>query len=217
MVSPRGRISQTPASATITAATATTPIRRPPRRLSASRGVRRLGVTHLYDKRPSGAVERRPRTAPASTQQRSSMRVAVITDIHSNLPALEAVLAEIADSGFDQVWCLGDVVGYGAQPDECTTAVRESCDVCLVGNHDLAVLGDLDISSFSSAAAEAAIWTRERITSSSVEYLRPLTAEGEREGVGLFHASPRDPVWEYVLSVEQAEDCMELQAQRVTL
>jgi predicted phosphodiesterase len=145
------------------------------------------------------------------------MRVAVITDIHSNLPALEAVLAEIADARVDQIWCLGDVVGYGAQPDECTAAVRESCDFCLVGNHDLAVLGDLDISSFSSAAAEAAIWTRDRISQSSVDFLRPLSAEGEQEGVGLFHASPRDPVWEYVLSIEQAEECMELQPQRMAL
>ena len=145
------------------------------------------------------------------------MRVAVITDIHSNLPALEAVLAEIGGAGVDEVWCLGDVVGYGAQPDECTAAVRDSCDVCLVGNHDLAVLGELDISSFSAAAAEAATWTRDRIAESSAEFLRGLSAQGEREEVGLFHASPRDPVWEYVLSVEQAEECMDLQPQRVAL
>ena len=145
------------------------------------------------------------------------MRVAVITDIHSNMPALEAVLGQIDGAGFDEVWCLGDVVGYGAQPDECTEAVREICDFCLVGNHDLAVLGDLDIASFSAAAAEAATWTRDQIADSTVEFLRGLSAEGEREGVGLFHASPRDPVWEYVLSVEQAEECMEMQPQRVAL
>ena len=145
------------------------------------------------------------------------MRVAVITDIHSNLPALEAVLGRIDGTRVDEVWCLGDVVGYGAQPDECTATVRESCDVCLVGNHDLAVLGDLDISSFSAAAAEAAVWTRERIAESSTEFLRGLSAQGERETVGLYHASPRDPVWEYVLSIEQAEECMEMQEQRVAL
>ena len=145
------------------------------------------------------------------------MRVAVITDIHSNLPALEAVLEQIGGCRVDEVWCLGDVVGYGAQPDECTAAVRESCDLCLVGNHDLAVLGGLDIASFSAAAAEAAVWTREHITESSTEFLRGLSAKGERETVGLYHASPRDPVWEYVLSIEQAEECMEVQEQRVAL
>ncbi len=135
------------------------------------------------------------------------MRVAVISDIHANLPALEAVLEAIDDAGVEEIWCLGDVVGYGAQPDACTDLVRERCDVCLVGNHDLAVLGALDISSFSSAAAAAAVAGRRELrASATLEFLaRRSTPTGEREGVGLFHASPRDPVWEYVLSIEQAE------------
>jgi predicted phosphodiesterase len=83
------------------------------------------------------------------------MRVAVISDIHSNLPALRATLEEIDQNPPEEIWCLGDVVGYGAQPDGCAALVRERCDVCLVGNHDLAVLGELDISSFSAAAADA--------------------------------------------------------------
>ena len=145
------------------------------------------------------------------------MRVAVISDIHSNLPALEAVLEAIDETGAEQIWCLGDVVGYAAQPDECTATVRERCDLCLVGNHDLAVLGQLDISAFSSAAAEAALWTRENATKESIEFLRSLSPQGEREEVALFHASPRDPVWEYVLSLEQAEQCMEVQPRPVTL
>ena len=107
------------------------------------------------------------------------------------------------------------MVGYGADPDACAELVRERCDVCLVGNHDLAVLGALDISSFSEAAAEAVEWTREqhrraRRSSSS----RELEPTGQREGIGLFHASPRDPVWEYVLSLEQADACMEVQPER---
>jgi predicted phosphodiesterase len=145
------------------------------------------------------------------------MRVAVISDIHSNLPALEAVLAEIDDLGPDEIWCLGDVVGYAAQPDECTAAVRERSQICLVGNHDLAVLGELDIASFSSAAAEAALWTRENASQESLDYLRALKPDGERERIGLFHASPRDPVWEYVLSLEQARECMDVQPQRLAL
>jgi predicted phosphodiesterase len=145
------------------------------------------------------------------------MRVAVISDIHSNLPALEAVLAAIDESGPEEVWCLGDVVGYAAQPDECTAAVRERCDVCLLGNHDLAVLGELDISSFSSAAAEAAEWTRENASEESLAFLRSLEPQGEREGFALYHASPRDPIWEYVLSLEQAEQCMDVQERRLSL
>lgn len=145
------------------------------------------------------------------------MRAAVITDIHSNLPALEAVIAAIDERGADEIWCLGDVVGYGADPDGCADLVRERCQVCLVGNHDLAVLGELDISSFSSAAADAVRWTRENIDERSLEFLRGLTPSGDREGFGLFHASPRDPVWEYVLSTDQADDCMDVQPQPVCL
>jgi predicted phosphodiesterase len=145
------------------------------------------------------------------------MRVAVISDIHANLPALEAVLDSIDGGSVEEIWCLGDVVGYGAQPDECAETVRERCAVCLVGNHDLAVLGELDISSFSSAAAAAVSWTVENARHSSLEFLRSLSPQGEREDLGLFHASPRDPVWEYVLSLDQADDCMDVQPQRVSL
>jgi predicted phosphodiesterase len=145
------------------------------------------------------------------------LRAAVISDIHSNLPALEAVLSAIDDAEVEEIWCLGDVVGYGAQPEQCTEVVRERCDVCLVGNHDLAVLGDLDVASFSTAAAAAVTWTREGVDDRTISFLRDLEPAGERAEVGLFHASPRDPVWEYVLSIEQAEQCIELQPQRVTL
>jgi len=145
------------------------------------------------------------------------MRVAAITDIHANLPALEAVFAAIADAGVEQIWCLGDVVGYGVEPDACADLVRERCDVSLVGNHDLAVLGELDISSFSESAAIAVEWTRGNVAERTLEFLRGLKPSGERNGLGLFHASPRDPVWEYVLSGEQADACMDAQPQRIGL
>jgi diadenosine tetraphosphatase ApaH/serine/threonine PP2A family protein phosphatase len=143
--------------------------------------------------------------------------VAVITDIHANLPALEAVLESIEGRGLEQIWCLGDVVGYGADPDACADLVSERCELCLVGNHDLAVLGELDIAAFSEAAAAAVEWTREGIAERTLEFLRPLVPEALRDGVALFHASPRDPVWEYVLSIEQAHACMEVQPERVAL
>jgi diadenosine tetraphosphatase ApaH/serine/threonine PP2A family protein phosphatase len=145
------------------------------------------------------------------------VRVAVITDIHANLPALEAVLEAIDGAGIEEIWCLGDVLGYGAEPDECAELVRERCAVCLVGNHDLAVFGVLDVAAFSEAAAEAVAWTRDNVSEDSLATLRELEPAGEREGIGLFHASPRDPVWEYVLSAEQADACLDAQATRIGL
>jgi diadenosine tetraphosphatase ApaH/serine/threonine PP2A family protein phosphatase len=143
--------------------------------------------------------------------------VAAITDIHANLPALEAVLASIGKRRVEQIWCLGDIVGYGADPDACAERTRESCDVCLLGNHDLAVLGKLDVSAFSEAAAEAVEWTKERIGEPALEFLGDLHPTSQQQGIGLFHASPRDPVWEYVLSVEQAQACLEVQPERLAL
>jgi predicted phosphodiesterase len=145
------------------------------------------------------------------------LRIGVISDIHGNLPALEAVLAATDAAGVEELWCLGDVVGYGVEPDACTELVRERCSICLVGNHDLAVLGSLDVSSFSEAAALAVEWTQANVAESTLEFLRELEPQGEREGIGLFHASPRDPVWEYVLSAEQASAGMEASAARVNL
>jgi predicted phosphodiesterase len=145
------------------------------------------------------------------------VKVAAITDIHANLPALEAVLASAEKRRVDQIWCLGDVVGYGADPDACTELARERCDVCLLGNHDLAVLGRLDIEAFSEAAAAAVEWTRERIGEPALEFLGGLHPTSQQRGIGLFHASPRDPVWEYVLSLEQADACLEVQPERLAL
>ncbi|HEY5814917.1 MAG TPA: metallophosphoesterase family protein [Solirubrobacterales bacterium] len=145
------------------------------------------------------------------------MRVAAISDIHANLPALEAVLAAVDAAAIDEIWCLGDTIGYGAEPDRCAELVRRRCDLCLVGNHDLAVLGALDVAAFSEAAATAVEWTRENVAEATLAMLRELEPAGEREGIGLFHASPRDPVWEYVLSAEQADACLDAQPQRVAL
>jgi diadenosine tetraphosphatase ApaH/serine/threonine PP2A family protein phosphatase len=147
----------------------------------------------------------------------AGVRVAVVSDIHANLPALEAVLGAAEAAGAEEIWCLGDVVGYGVEPDACAQLVRERCAVCLVGNHDLAVLGALDIGSFSESAAVAVEWTRTNVAAATLEFLRDLEPCGEREGIGLFHASPRDPVWEYVLSGEQADAGMDANSQRIGL
>jgi predicted phosphodiesterase len=145
------------------------------------------------------------------------VRVAAIADIHANLPALEAVLEAIDEAGAEEIWCLGDVIGYGADPDACANLVGERCVICLAGNHDLAVLGALDVDAFSEAAAEAVLWTRRSVAEATLEMLRELAPVGHRHGIGLFHASPRDPVWEYVLSAEQAGACLDVQEERIGL
>jgi diadenosine tetraphosphatase ApaH/serine/threonine PP2A family protein phosphatase len=141
----------------------------------------------------------------------------VISDIHSNRQALEAVLEAVDETGVEEIWCLGDLVGYGAEPDACTALVRERSTVCLVGNHDLAVLGALDISTFSEAASAAVEWTRATVSEETLEFLASLDPVGSQRGVGLYHASPRDPIWEYVLSADQAEAGFEAHEERVGL
>jgi diadenosine tetraphosphatase ApaH/serine/threonine PP2A family protein phosphatase len=145
------------------------------------------------------------------------MLVAVTSDIHGNRHAFEAVLADVAATGARELWCLGDIVGYGADPDACSALVSEVVERCLAGNHDLVVRGDIDIGYFAMSAGAAARWTVKVINDQTREFLRPLVPLGEKEGVGLYHASPRDPVWEYVLSVRQAADCLQAQRQRVAL
>jgi predicted phosphodiesterase len=145
------------------------------------------------------------------------MLVAVVSDIHGNLQAFEAVLEEIAASDCEELWCLGDLVGYGAEPDACVELARRHAAVCLAGNHDLVVRGELPIEEFSRGAALAAEWTQKTISSKTREYLDALDPSKLDEAVGLYHASPRDPVWEYVLSPLQAELCLDAQQQRVCL
>jgi predicted phosphodiesterase len=145
------------------------------------------------------------------------MRVAIISDIHANRHAFEAVLAEIADAAVDELWCLGDLVGYGAEPDACVALARDRASTCLAGNHDLAVAGEVAISDFSGAAAAAVRWTQEAMDPANVEFIAGLRPTGERAGIGLYHGSPREPVWEYVLSALLAELCLDAQEDRVCL
>jgi diadenosine tetraphosphatase ApaH/serine/threonine PP2A family protein phosphatase len=145
------------------------------------------------------------------------MQVAIISDIHGNRHAFEAVLADVRASSATEIWCLGDVVGYGADPNDCCRLARTNAAVCLAGNHDLAVTGDLDLGEFSTGAALAARWTQEVIDDDHREWLRSLSPSGAAEGIGLYHASPRDPVWEYVLSALLAELCLDAQEERVSL
>jgi len=145
------------------------------------------------------------------------VRIAVVSDIHGNRHAFEAVLDAIEATDCSEMWCLGDLVGYGAEPDACVELARLHAAVCLAGNHDLGVRGDLPLEEFSRGAALAATWTQATIVPATLEYLAGLEPTNLEEEVGLYHASPRDPVWEYVLSPLQAELCLDVQEHRVCL
>jgi predicted phosphodiesterase len=132
------------------------------------------------------------------------MRVAVISDIHGNLHALEAVLEAIGEADVEAVWCLGDLVGYGPRPNRCCRTVGDRADLCLAGNHDLGVLGALDLRDFSYDAAAAARWTRDVLEPDARAFLERLEPSATAAGVELYHGSPRDPVWEYVLTRDAA-------------
>jgi predicted phosphodiesterase len=137
------------------------------------------------------------------------MRVAVISDIHANYHALEAVLAEVTAEQPDEIWCLGDVVGYGPEPNRCCRLVSEHATLCLAGNHDLAVLGALSVADFNGEAAAAVRWTQEVLAEEARSFLAQLEPAATRNGAELFHGSPLDPVWDYVLSEEGARASME--------
>jgi predicted phosphodiesterase len=145
------------------------------------------------------------------------MRVAIATDIHGNRHAFEAVIDAAERDGAEELWCLGDLVGYGGDPDASVELAKRHCSVCLAGNHDLAVVDVLSLEEFSRGAALAATWTRDVIAPETREFLLSLKPEGSAQGVGLFHASPRDPIWEYVLSGLTAELCFDVTDFRVSL
>src|SRR3954452_2768160 len=145
------------------------------------------------------------------------MRVAVISDIHGNLHALETVLESISAERPDEVWCLGDLVGYGPRPNECTTTVAGLVQLCLAGNHDLGVLGTIDISDFSFDASHTALWTRKILVPEARTFLEGLVPSGNRPGVELYHASPIDPVWDYVLTEEGASAALRATSAPVVL
>jgi diadenosine tetraphosphatase ApaH/serine/threonine PP2A family protein phosphatase len=130
------------------------------------------------------------------------VRVAVLSDIHANLAALDAVLAAIPS--VDEVWQLGDVVGYGPHPDEVVARQRDVGARGVRGNHDAAAVGGREIESFNVDARRAMEWTRATINEDTRAWLSALPEKLEREGFTLVHGSPRDPIWEYVTSTPVA-------------
>jgi predicted phosphodiesterase len=139
------------------------------------------------------------------------VKVAVISDVHANLPALRSVLAAIEQEGTSELWCLGDLVGYNADPEACTRIVIEQAEICLAGNHDLVVNGSVDVTVFAHDAAVAARWAAQTLSEEALDMLRALEPSGRRAGVVMHHASPRDPVWEYVIDSRTAQQCLDVQ------
>src|SRR5579883_1621978 len=137
------------------------------------------------------------------------MRYAIFSDIHANLEALEAVLAKIDEirekEPIDQIWFLGDLVGYGPNPNECITKLRERTDVIIAGNHDWAAVGKIDLEDFSAAARISAEWTAEQLTEEHRAFLADLPERLEIGECTLVHGSPYGPLWEYLTSEVLAE------------
>ena len=134
------------------------------------------------------------------------VRTAFISDIHANLDALETVLADNAHQETDRIVCLGDIVGYGPEPNPCVARVREVCEVTVVGNHDYAALGRIDTLGFNEYARAAAEWTTSHLDKESIEFLGALPLKKSLDGMHLVHASPLDPErWTYILSYQEAK------------
>ncbi len=126
------------------------------------------------------------------------MRILVFSDIHSNLSALEAVLE--SSGHVDAYWCLGDLVGYGPDPNECIARIRNLPNLeCVRGNHDAATLGEVDQHTFNHEASLAITWTKHNLNAESQEFLLSLPEKRVVNGITLVHGSPRNPVWDYVM------------------
>ena len=127
------------------------------------------------------------------------MRYAIIADVHSNLVAFQAVLQDIeSKGGIDEIWCLGDVVGYGPEPHACIELLCQYKHICVAGNHDWAAISKLDISDFNPYAAQAILWTRQQLAAGDMNYLQDLPQKIKRGDFTLVHGSPRHPIWEYL-------------------
>ena len=138
------------------------------------------------------------------------MKALLLADIHSNLEALEAIFADCGD--FEQVWCMGDVVGYGPDPAKCLEVLRSHDFHCVAGNHDAAVSGVISTSNFNPVAAHAAQWTTRQLDQDDLQFLAslPMTLNLEEDLFTVVHGSLREPLWEYLVSVEAAQASMQL-------
>lgn len=144
------------------------------------------------------------------------MRIAVVSDIHSNLEALTKAFELIDKESVEEVVCLGDIVGYGANPNECVKLVHERCKIALLGNHDAAALDPDLAEEFNRNAREAARWTNKKLTAESKKILERLPMHAKAEGVLFVHASPCDPEdWNYIILDHEARQAFECFSEKV--
>ncbi len=144
--------------------------------------------------------------APTPPQGKRPLRTLIVSDIHSNLEALQSVIEDAENrGGFEQIWSLGDLVGYGPDPAACIDLLRRHNSTSVAGNHDLAAVGRLSLEAFNVYASAAVRWTTTQLTDDHVEYLRGLPLRFEEGDFTAVHGSPRDPVWEYVVSSASAK------------
>lgn len=136
------------------------------------------------------------------------MHCLVLADIHANLAAFQAALSAAGE--FDEIWCLGDIVGYGPDPDECVALLRSHPHVAVAGNHDWAAIGRLDLYEFNPSARAAAEWTSDHLRPESRRYLESLPIREGRGAFTLVHGSPRQPVWEYIDETDVAAENLDL-------
>ena len=138
------------------------------------------------------------------------MLYGICSDIHSNAVAFEAVLASMKDNGVERRVCLGDLVGYGADPDECVRLARENMDICIIGNHDSVAIKHESSAGFNPYAKQAIEWTQNHLSDDSISYLRTLPYICEENDICFVHASPLSPAdWVYVTELEDALDAFE--------
>lgn len=140
------------------------------------------------------------------------MKTAIISDVHSNLEALLVVKAEIDKANVDQIYCLGDIVGYNANPRECLKLIREMNAICVAGNHDYAAIGLTDIEYFNPHAKVAALWSGKQLQEEDKSYIKKLPLVRKIGNFTLVHATLREPeLWGYILSTRDAQDCFSYQ------
>ena len=135
------------------------------------------------------------------------MRCAIVADIHANLDAFKAVLLDVKEQGdVEEIWCLGDIIGYGPDPHQCIELLRQTNHIGVAGNHDLAAIGEIDTHQFNPDAVAASSWTSRQLIPQDVVYIKELPLVIERDDFTLVHGSPREPIWEYVLSLSSASE-----------
>ena len=137
------------------------------------------------------------------------MKYAIISDIHSNLEALQKALTIIDEKKVDEIICLGDVVGYGADPNACVEIIRSRCSSVVLGNHDAAALNTSMAHDFNAIARKAVIWTGEHLSEENKEYLSSLPMTVKKDDIFFVHSSPDKPgAWDYIIDSDDAESAL---------